>query len=80
MKRHLVVTALMLLLGIGTVVLLQNSSIASTDEGASEGTTKTMVFQVDGMTCSLCSKAVGKALRMVDGVEGGHRGNDECTR
>ena len=68
MKRHLLVIALVLVVGIGVVILSQGSSMASTDEAVSEGT-KTMVFQVDGMTCSLCSKAVGKALRMVEGVE-----------
>ncbi|MEE8508647.1 MAG: heavy metal-associated domain-containing protein [Myxococcota bacterium] len=35
---------------------------------AQSGTDRTAVFQVEGMTCGLCAKAIEKALRDVEGV------------
>ena len=33
-----------------------------------QGATETQVFAVEGMTCSLCGKAIEKSLRGVEGV------------
>jgi copper chaperone len=33
-----------------------------------QGATETQVFAVEGMTCSLCGKAISKSLREVEGV------------
>ncbi len=33
-----------------------------------QGATETQVFAVEGMTCALCSKAISKSLRGVEGV------------
>ncbi len=33
-----------------------------------QGATETQVFAVEGMTCTLCGKAISKSLRGVEGV------------
>jgi len=35
---------------------------------AQESAGRTSIFQVEGMTCALCGKAIDKALREVEGV------------
>lgn len=52
-----------LALGAGIVVATQRLAAAQ-----SAAAPQTFVFRVDGMTCALCTHAVEKALRGVDGV------------
>ncbi len=35
---------------------------------AADGTERTSVFRVEGMTCGLCAKSIDKALHGLDGV------------
>ena len=50
------------------IALLAASSIGAVPALAQGGAERTSVFQVEGMTCALCSKAIDKALRGVGGV------------
>ena len=56
MKRLLVMFSVLAVFPVGAVAL------------ADSALDRTSVFQVEGMTCALCSKAIDKALRGVEGV------------
>ena len=40
-----------------------------TSASANSESDQTCVYQVEGMTCALCNKAIEKSLRMVEGVK-----------
>ncbi len=50
------------------VVLLVASLLGGVPALAQGEAQRTTVFRVEGMTCALCSKAIDKALRDVEGV------------
>jgi copper chaperone CopZ len=51
------------------IMLFVASCICTVPTLAQDTTPKARVFQVEGMTCPLCSKVIEKTLRGVEGVE-----------
>ena len=54
---------------VAAIVVLLSALAGCVPAGAGSPAKATHVFQVTGMTCGLCSKAIEKTVRRLEGVE-----------
>ena len=76
MKAATLALTIVVALGLLIVVGGHGETAPPAVESAPDASAQTTVFQVDGMTCGLCSIAVTRALESVDGVKAAHVDSD----